>query len=58
MTIEEIEKRLNECANKKACKSCKHSRDGLPTLACEGYIIEEMGAECRKIVEQMGDDGK
>ena len=58
MTIEEISKRLNECASKEACKDCQHSFRGYPTMHCEGFIIESMGAECRKLVEQMGDDGK
>lgn len=58
MTIEEIAKKLDDCASKTLCKSCQYNFRGYPTMHCEGYIIEEMGAECRKIVAEMGDDGK
>lgn len=58
MTIEEIAKRLDDCASRKACKTCKHNFRGMPTMQCEGFIVAEMGEECRKLVEQMGDDGK
>lgn len=56
-TIGEIAKILNDCANRK-CKSCRYNFYGLPTMQCEGHIVKDMAAECRKIVERMGDDGK
>lgn len=58
MTIEEIAKVLNDCASKKSCKTCKYNFYGLPTMQCEGHMVADMGNECRKLVEQMGDDGK
>lgn len=58
MTIEEVKDRLNDCSSKRLCKECQYSFRGYPTMHCEGYMIEEMGAECAKIVERMGDDGK
>lgn len=59
MTIEEIAKRLDDCATKsmKNCADCIYQKyEGLER--CQAELIKEMGAECRKIVEQMGDDGK
>lgn len=58
MTIDEIAKRLDDCANKRICKICKYNFYGLPTMQCEGHMVREMAEECRKLVEQMGDDGK
>lgn len=58
MTLEEIQVRLVDCANKRFCKRCSHARDGRPTMTCEEYMVREMADECRKLVEQMGDDGK
>lgn len=56
MTIEEIAKRLNDCANVR-CSHCKHKY--IDDLAeCQTRIIEEMADECRNLVKQMGDDGK
>lgn len=56
MTIEEIAKKLDDCANIR-CSNCKHIfTDDL--AECQTRIIEEMADECRKLVEQMGDDGK
>lgn len=56
MTIEEIAKRLNECANKKACKTCKYSWKGMPTMHCEGDIVKEMADVFRKRYETKGDE--
>lgn len=58
MTVEQIAKKLNDCANKIYCKKCTHSRDGMPTMTCEEFMIKEVGAECRKIVEAENDDLK
>ena len=64
MTIDEIEKVLNDCAkcsfNTKKYETCKYNKyDGLSQIQhCEHDLIADMGAECRKLAEQMGDDGK
>lgn len=59
MTIEEIAKVLNDCAKcsfkTKKYETCKYNRyDGLSQIQhCQHDLIAEMGAECRKLVEQM-----
>jgi len=58
MTIEEIAKTLDDCANHRNCEICKFSFYGLPTMECEGHMIASMGSEVRKFVDKMGDDGK
>lgn len=57
MKIDEIAKRLDDCANNRCKESqCKYIKDDC--FACQKQMIREMGEECRKLVEQMGDDGK
>jgi len=57
MTIQDIAKALNDCANLK-CGSCKyhdlgHSDVTAKMAACQAAIIDELGNECRRIVEEM-----
>lgn len=58
MNINEIANTLDDCDNHRSCELCKFSFYGLPTMECEGHMIQMMGSEVRKYVEQIGDDGK
>lgn len=55
MTIEEIAKKLDDCANAR-CEGCEYLCANMSL--CQQNIISDMANECRKLVEQMGDDGK
>ena len=59
MTIDEIAKSLDNCANRR-CGDCKYY---LHTIfqnygTCVNSLIEDMANECRHLSDQMGDDGK
>jgi len=49
MTIDEIAEAMNNCAAGK-CNKCP--------IDCKKLLIEYLGNECRKLVEQMEDDCK
>lgn len=56
MMIDQIAKRLNDCANKTYCKECPYSSNDLPTMTCEEFMIKDAAEECRIIAEEVEDD--
>lgn len=56
MTIDQIAKRLKDCANKTYCKECPYSSNDLPTMTCEEFMIKYAAEECRKVADEMIDD--
>jgi len=57
MTIEDIAKKLDDCGNHRTCGTCEFGF-GLPTESCRADMILAMGSECRRVAEEMNDDGK
>ena len=59
MTIEEIAKKLDYCAVKSMsnCEGCKYKKFE-DLVRCQAELIRDMANECRKIADQLGDDGK
>lgn len=57
MTIEDIAKKLDDCGNHRICGICEFD-DGLFTESCRTQMILAMGSECRRVAEEMNDDGK
>lgn len=54
MIVEEILNKLYMCAEKR-CSICKYSP---MNNHCKESLIEDLANDCRKLAEQMGDDGK
>lgn len=54
-TINEIAKRLNNCANG-VCIDCEYCCGNIKL--CQANLIRDMANECRRIVAESEDDGK
>lgn len=59
MTIDDIAKKLNNCANG-MCFNCDKDKDRMARgiSLCQASLIQDMADECRKIAEDLKDDGK
>lgn len=53
MTIEQIAKKLNDCANAR-CNGCEFQK--VPVMYCQQHMIKKMADECRRIAEEVEDD--
>jgi len=60
MTIQEVANKLNECALME-CEGCSHFKGDIVRqnyVMCQADMIAEMGLECKKIADELSDDGK
>lgn len=58
-SIRYIADQLNNCAARK-CGDCKYYLHSVfqNYSVCKNSLIEDMGKECKKVADQIGDDGK
>jgi len=55
MTIEQIAKKLDDCANV-VCIDCEYCCGNIKL--CQANLIRDMANECKRIVAESEDDGK
>ena len=53
MTVEQIAKKLNDCANS-VCIDCEYCCGNMKL--CQANLIRDMANECRRIAEEVEDD--
>lgn len=59
MTIEQIAKELDDCANRKRCDRCTYELlKNEKEETCSRFFVRDIASECKRIVAESEDDGK